>query len=376
MIRPGSAADAVSCRLALNRVPGVGSAIYRRLLRWFGDPAAVFRASRGALAEALAGVPDSKKLAAAIASGPDLQAILPDQRWLEGAAERYLLCLDEPTYPEQLAMIADPPALLFVEGALAALEPPQVAVVGSRSCTALGRELAREFAADLTAAGITVTSGLASGIDSAAHLGAVESGGCTLAVTGNGLDIVYPRSGADLAERIRATGGALVSEFPVGVKPHPGHFPRRNRVIAGLSLGAVVVEADLASGSLITARLAAEQGREVFAIPGSPRNPRARGCNALIRDGATLVQNADQVIEALAPQLRTLLDTAAAKNTDDGSTAADDSFLEKIGFEPFSLDDVVAASGLTPAAVSTKLLTYELDGVIAPSPGGRFIRLK
>ncbi len=231
--------------------------------------------------------------------------IAADLRWLDGA-RRTLLTPDSPDYPCLLARIASPPPALFVEGMAAALALPQLAIVGSRSPTAIGRETATRFAAHLSRSGFAITSGLALGIDAAAHRGALDARGPTIAVLGGGLDRVYPVENASLAAAILAAGGAVVSEFPIGTPPLPSHFPRRNRIIAGLAVGTLVVEAALHSGSLITARLAADQGREVFAIPGSIHSPTARGCHRLIRDGAKLVETADDVLAELAPLLATL----------------------------------------------------------------------
>ena len=369
-------ADDLTCLLALNRVSGIGPIVLARLLARFGDAEGVFRASSRALEEALAGIPNRSGIVGAIGSGPKSQAVEADRRWLATGRDRAVVCFSDAAYPARLKQIPDPPPLLFVEGPSEELAAPQVAIVGSRSCTTLGRELAREFAYRLSTTGFAITSGLASGIDSAAHAGALAGGGVTLAVFGCGPDIIYPRTATALARQIVDSGGVLISEFSTGIAPHPTHFPRRNRIISGLTLGTVVVEAAMKSGSLITARLAAEQGREVFALPGSLRNPRARGCHHLIREGATLVESADHVIEALAPQLTDLL---TVRNPADGQIETgdrEDSTLATLGFEPFSVDDVCTLTGLTPEAVSTKLLRYELEGVVAPSPGGRYVRLK
>jgi DNA processing protein len=287
-------------------------------------------------------------------------------------------------YPPLLAQLADAPLALWVEGEnLALLSGPQLAVVGSRSPTRGGRDNAEQFARYLAARGLTITSGLATGIDGAGHRGALAEIGGTIAVLGGGLDSIYPREHTDLAAAI-AERGLLVSEYAPGIEPHKAHFPQRNRIIAGLSLGTLVVEATRRSGSLITARLAADFGREVFAIPGSIHNPLARGCHFLIRGGAKLVEEAADVLVELAPQLEVDLATIERERRPEetaSSSAAVDApeyrnLLNLLGFDPRSISDLAEVSGLTAAELSSMLLVLELEGFVEALPGGRYSRLR
>lgn len=365
--------------LTLVRAPGLGGAGIRALLRAAGSARAAraeirrYREAAGLAPAALEwiGHPDAARLDA-------------DLAWLALPGHRLLRC-DEADFPPQLETIAQPPAALFVAGDAAALLAPQVAIVGARSATAQGLATARDFARTLGRAGLTITSGMADGIDGAAHAAALEAGSSTIAVVGTGPDIVYPARHRELAARIEQRG-AIVSEFAPGTEARPGHFPRRNRLIAGLALGTLVVEAGLQSGSLITARLAAEAGREVFALPGSIHNPLAKGCHRLIREGARLVETAAEVIEALGPaaqalgaDLRARLDTdqapapgTAAARMQDPDYAA---LLAALGERPLSLDELAARTGLAPAALSSMLLLLELEGEVAPALNGRWQRL-
>jgi len=315
---------------------------------------------------------------------PDWPAVDADLAWLEADPRRHALFRDGPGYPVQLEDLPDPPPLLLVVGEPAALAPPQLAIVGSRNPSRGGRDTAHDFARHLAAAGLTITSGLAVGIDGAAHEGALAGGGQTVAVLGTGPDRVYPARHRDLAHAIVDGGGALVSEFPPGTPPLRHHFPRRNRLISGLSAGVLVVEAAVRSGSLITARLAGEQGREVFAIPGSIHNPLARGCHRLIREGAKLVEQASDVLEELAPQLRAALAGAgpedssqdAEKKEETGLDAEYQRLLECVGHDPVAVDEVVERAGLTADVVSSMLLVLELQGHVASAPGNRYQRTR
>ncbi len=309
----------------------------------------------------------------------------------EAALERSMGWLEDPNchlvpfgsryYPERLAALPDAPVALFVLGDPGLLGAPQIAIVGSRNPTRGGIQTAQEFARHFSANGITVTSGLALGIDSAAHRGALQGSGGTIAVTGTGLDRVYPAANRELAGAI-AKRGALVSEFPPGTAAKAGHFPRRNRIISGLSLGVLVVEAALKSGSLITARQAGEQGREVFAIPGSIHNPLARGCHRLIRQGAKLVEQADDVLEELAPQLRPWLEKSSPEKQQepepepqtDASDPDYQNLLDAMGFDPVSTDTLVARTGLPAEVVSSMLLLLEMEDVVTLAPGGLYCR--
>ena len=326
-------------------------------------------AHRRALLDCLAG---KTTLADKILAAAD---ILPraDLDWLQDSQDRQALFLDQPGYPPQLAQIADPPLALLVEGDARLLLAPQIAIVGSRNASPAGRETAFSMASTLTQCGLLVTSGLAEGVDGAAHRGALSGPGQTIAVLGTGPDRVYPRQHLTLAQEVRQRG-VLVSEQPVGMPPRSFNFPRRNRIISGLSLGVLVVEAGAQSGSLITARLAAEQGREVFAIPGGIHNPLARGCHALIRDGAKLVESVSDILEELPPFEGSLSPLSAAPPTTGQPAVATNPVLANMGDSPVSLDLLVARTGLTVAEVSTMLLTLQLDGLVTALPGGLYGR--
>ncbi len=351
--------------LALLHLPGVGPARGRELLQRYPSPRVLFeQGSRDtALDPAL-----RERLAAT-----DWTAVEQALAWLGDG--RQVLTLNDERYPRLLAALPDAPLLLFVHGNVEVLATPQLAMVGSRNPTTLGEETAFAFAKSLAGAGLTITSGLALGIDAAAHRGALAGGGQTIAVFGTGPDRVYPASHRDLAHAIVDGGGALVSEYAPGTPPLPGHFPRRNRLISGLSLGTLVVEAALRSGSLITAQDATEQGREVFAIPGSIHNTLARGCHRLIRDGAKLVETAQDILEELAPQLRASL--VAEEQINQELTPLDADYrrlLDCLDFAPIAVDTLVERSGLTADAVSSMLLILELEGYVAAAAGGGYSR--
>ncbi len=372
--------DELLAWLTLLRAPGVGGVALRALLRQAGSAGAVCAdIGRWRRAASL------DRAAVDWIGHPDRARLDVDMAWLAEPGHR-LLTFAEEDFPPQLENLAAPPAALFVAGDPALLLGPQVAIVGARSATAQGLATARDFARTLARSGLTVTSGMADGIDGAAHAGALEAG-TTIAVIGTGPDLVYPRKHRDLAASI-AEHGAIVSEFPPGTEARPGHFPRRNRLIAGLALGTLVVEAGLRSGSLITARLAVDAGREVFALPGSIHNPLAKGCHRLIRDGARLVETAAEVIEALAPAAQALgadlrvrleaagtadpaasADTAAARDPDYAALEA------ALGDAPVALDELVARTGLDAAAVSSMLLLLELEGCVAAAGNGRWQRI-
>jgi DNA processing protein len=301
-----------------------------------------------------------------------------DLEWLAGPG-RSLVTADDPSYPVQLAAVAGMPAALFVRGDAELLSRPQVAIVGSRAATAAGRETAFRFAARLAAHGFAITSGLATGIDAAAHRGALEARGVTIAVCGTGLDRVYPRGHERLADEIAATG-ALVSEFPTGTPPVAHNFPRRNRLMSGLARGVLVVEAAARSGSLITARLAGEQGREVMAVPGSIHNPLARGCHRLIKDGAALVETVDDVLAALgASRLESATECASdardSAKIPQGTLDSDaEMLLNALGFEPTDLDRLVQRTRMSAQSVLSKLQLLELEGRVETLAGGRYSR--
>ncbi|WP_243048347.1 DNA-processing protein DprA [Dyella sp. RRB7] len=361
--------------LTLLRTPSLGpSGLRAQLTEHGGDIAAALAALR----QRQATLPDE---AGRWLRQPDERRLAADLAWLAEPGRRLLCCTDE-DFPPLLEAIPQPPAALFVVGDPSLLLHPQVAIVGARAATLGGRTHARAFAQALGLAGFTITSGMADGIDGAAHLGALDAGLPTLAVIGTGPDRVYPPKHRELARRI-AAHGALVSEFPPGTPARGDHFPRRNRLLSGLALGTLVVEAGLQSGSLITARLAAEQGREVFALPGSIHNPLAQGCHRLIRDGARLVETASEIAEALAPAA-VALGRELASRLDGGSEPsarsvvvdpASQALLDVLGHGSMALDELAAHTGQTVANLSSALLMLELDGVIEALPGNRYQRL-
>lgn len=304
---------------------------------------------------------------------PDWAGVDRDLAWLSAEPDRSIMTLADERYPALLREIASPPPVLFVMGDPAALAGLQLAIVGSRNPTQAGARTARDFAAALSTAGLTITSGLAVGIDAASHRGAIDAGGKTVAVVGTGLDQVYPRRHAGLMDDV-ARAGAVVSEFPVGTPPLPGHFPRRNRIISGLSTGVLVVEASLRSGSLITARAALDQGREVFAIPGSIHNPMARGCHALIKDGAKLVETVADIVEELSGFAGTTAGFAASGVPVDRPDPTALRLLKYVAWEPTSVDTLVTASGMSADEVAYLLLDLELKGHVESTPTGCYCR--
>jgi DNA processing protein len=316
---------------------------------------------------------------------PDQGAIDRDLQWAS-QEDCFVIPFSSSWYPVQLREISDPPVLLYVQGDPEILHYPQLAMVGSRNPGHAGRETAFEFARHLSQAGLIITSGMAGGIDTESHRGALQGNGLTVAVTGTGLDIVYPAKNRPLAKQIAAQG-ALVSEYPTGTRPVAHNFPRRNRIISGLSAGTLVVEAALHSGSLITAKQAMEQGREVFAIPGSIHNPLAKGCHYLIRQGAKLVETGDDVLQELAPVIAQRRNTAPQPlqenlqyNKDLSTKARKDldtrqqQLLDYMAYEPVSIDTLVQRSQLTPESISSMLVELELSGLITSS-GGLYSRL-
>ena len=367
--------DILSDWLALYHAPGVGTVTLHRLLEHTPNLSDLRQLGSEQLRQL-----GLKQTSIDALRQPDQAAIEQDLNWHELPGNR-IMCCHDPDYPPLLLQLPAPPPLLYIHGNAAILAEPQLAMVGSRNPSGSGQRTATEFARHLSAAGLTITSGLALGIDAASHQGALDAGGTTIAVMGTGLDRVYPARHRDLARQI-AEQGALVSEFPVGTPPVAENFPRRNRIISGLSLGTLVVEAALRSGSLISARNAGEQGREVFAIPGSIHNPLARGCHHLIRQGAKLVETAQDVIDelgALASACVRQTDVAPADEAQPQPAELDVEYrqlLDNIEFESTSIDQLVTRSGLTPAEVSSMLLQLEMSGYIASSPGGIYNRLK
>ena len=363
--------------LTLLRAPNIGAAALRALVAKHGNAATAVAASGAD--------PKLPEAARSWLARPDEQRLDDDERWLI-QANHHLLVFDSDDYPALLRNIPSAPAALFVVGDPVSLWLPQIAIVGARNASAVGLSNARAFAEAFTQTGFAVTSGLAEGIDGAAHAATLAAGGKTIAVLGTGIDLVYPRRHEELAARIAAENGALVSEFPPGTPGQPKFFPRRNRIISGLSLATLVVEASLRSGSLTTARYAAEQGREVFALPGSIHNPLARGCHRLIRDGARLVETAQEVFEdlhgisgALAEDLRVRLAaegpvaptrTVAAASISNPEHAR---VLAMLDDTPAPLDVLIERSGLPAPALSSMLLVLELDGAVVVE-NGRYSR--
>lgn len=363
-----TASDKAAAWCALLRAPGIGCQTLNPLLADGHSPQSLLDKPPSTLPDALRNY----------LRAPDLAGAEADMRWLE-QARNYLLTITDAAYPARLRELPNPPTALFLHGDPDVLQTLQLAMVGSRNPTTGGRRSAQEFAAHLATQGLVIASGLAAGIDAAAHEGALAADGLTLAVTGTGLDRVYPAGNRELAHRI-AMNGLLVSEFATGTPPLPGNFPRRNRILAGLSLGTLVVEAALGSGSLITARLATEYGREVFAMPGSIHNPLARGCHALIRDGAKLVETAAHVLEELAPLLPANgLRIAPPENPQPAAATPLDGeyqvLLEAMGYDPVTTDQLVARTGFPVAEVSSMLLLLEMQGHVSSGAGGLFTRV-
>jgi DNA processing protein len=345
-----------------------------KALQAFESAAALLEAPARALAERALPPDEIARL-----KSPDAAVLARWQQWLNGR-NRSLVVFGSDSYPQLLAATVDPPLALWVQGARAdLLKAPQLAIVGSRNPTGSGRDTALHFARYLSERGLTITSGLAVGIDAASHRGALHALGRTVAVLGSGLDVIFPRVHERLAEEI-TEHGVLVSEYPPGVAPQKFHFPQRNRIIAGLSVGTLVVEATRRSGSLITARRATDYGREVFAIPGSIHNPLARGCHALIREGAKLVEEAGDIFVELAPllQITDIEKVTAAAAAQPPATLDDPVYaqlLEQIDFAPTTIAVLIERVGLTAAEVSSMLLVLELEGFVEALPGGRYMRL-
>jgi DNA processing protein len=360
--------------IALNQTPGLGNAALCQLLTKFGTPEAIYSASISQLREVV-----DTEIARTIKQGIDIDAIMSTLDWLK-KDNAHIVTLADSEYPKKLLEINSPPAVLYAIGHLHWLNHPSIALVGSRSATPQGEKNAEEFAASLCHSGLCVVSGMALGIDGAAHRGALKANGATIAVVGTGLDIVYPARHRDLAHKI-AERGLIISEFPLGTPSKAQNFPRRNRLISGLSLGCLVVEANIESGSLITARLATEQGREVFAIPGSIHSPVAKGCHQLIKQGAKLVENTHDILE----ELKNLLPTLGSANSPTGligniekdlDTASEgNTVLELMGFDAINFDALQQLTALTTEALSAMLMVLELDGKITVLQGNQYQRL-
>ena len=362
--------------LRLRAIDGVGDVTVLRLVRAWHSPEAVLRASRDELIESGC----SPQLADSIRSGPDRSASRSIERELT-AIERKRIevrsALDS-TYPMRLKMIADPPPLLYITGALTEQDELAMAIVGARRATAAGRAMTEELSHELAGAGMTVVSGLARGVDAAAHQGALAAKGRTIAVLGCGIDRTYPPEHERLRRQIEEQG-AILSEAPMGAPPHSHHFPRRNRIISGLSLGVIVTEAAISSGSLITARLAAEQGREVFAVPGFVKAETSRGTNALLKEGAALIERAQDVIDAILPQLeqalRLHLHLPQKKNECGGQLGKEEQLVyDALSYAPLIVDDVIVTTGLSVSTVMASLLSLELRQRVRQLPGQRYLR--
>lgn len=370
-----AALEGLESWLRLEQTAGVGPETARKLLGAFGLPENIFSASFSALQKV---VPE--RIALALVGAPSSATLALIERTLEWAQQpgNLVLTLADDRYPRLLLDIPDPPTMLYVKGRPELLDALSLAVVGSRNATLQGIANAEKFAETLGAAGLTTVSGLALGIDSAAHRGSLQSyaqnaGGSTVAVIGTGIDTVYPARNRELAHRI-AADGCIVSEYTLGTPAIPANFPRRNRIISGLARGTLVVEAAAQSGSLITARMAAEQGREVFAIPGSIHSPLSKGCHQLIRQGAKLVESEQDILEELSSFLgasRRAISAAPAAQHDD----ANETLLTVMGFDPVDATMLSLRSGLDAAALSAQLLTLEMAGAVEMLPGGLYRRI-
>jgi DNA processing protein len=344
--------------ITLSQISGLGSEGFRRLLQAFGSPDAILNSSVSSLSARV-----KPAVAQAISQGVDESALEAVSAWLDDPLNS-VLTLGDSDYPHFLLNISDPPPVLYVKGRRDLLNVASLAVVGSRNASPQGLRNAEAFSKALSDAGLCIVSGMAHGIDAAAHLGGLQGNGSSVAVVGTGLDKVYPAANRELAHQL-ARVGTIVSEFPLGTPPLPANFPRRNRIISGLSSGCLVVEASVQSGSLITARMAAEQGRDVFAIPGSIHSPQSKGCHALIKQGAKLVENAQDILEEIGYEASAVARSAATEHP----------LFAHMGFEALDAESLANRSGLTIGELSAILLQLELDGRIASLPGGLYQRI-
>ena len=348
--------------LSLSQIEGLGCQTFCQLLKTFGSPSEIYRKKFKELRAVV-----SEKIALEIGQGVDQTGLQDTLTWL-AQANNHLVTLADADYPKALLEIADPPPLLYAKGNLALLNKLSIAIVGSRNASVQGEKNAEAFAQGLAEHGLCIVSGLALGIDGAAHRGALKAKGNTIAVVGTGLDMVYPAQHRDLAHQI-ASSGLILSEFPLGTLSKPQNFPRRNRLISGLSLGCLVVEANLKSGSQITARLSAEQGREVFAIPGSIHSPLAKGCHQLIKQGAKLVDSLQDIVEELNLSKAVSAPLAEANSP---TNQDQERLLEAMGYEPISIETLVQLTGLTVSTLSSMLTLLELEGRITGLAGGQY----
>ena len=353
--------DRTEAWILLNLIPGIGPRSVFRLLEIFHTPEAIIQAPPARIRELNILKPAQLR---EMGKGPDKAGLERVKATLKGCRAR-ALAWDDPAYPEALRRIDDPPPVLYVRGSLEGFEPA-VAVVGTRAPSHYGALVAESLSCDLAAQGMTVVSGLARGIDTRAHAGTLKGGGKTVAVLGTGIDVIYPPENAALAEKI-AINGAVVSELPPGTHPEPGNFPRRNRIISGLSSGVIVVEAAQRSGALITARLAGEQGRTVMAVPGPVTNLRSKGPHRLIREGAALVRDADDVMMEIAPEVKQIIEASET-----GAQARDE-ILDLMGGEALSIDDIAHELGLDVAEVARRMSVMELTGEVVRTEGNRFM---
>jgi len=364
--------------LALHYAPGIGAKAYARLVQHFGDAESVFKAKSSDWSAAKLSQTTQNYL-----KKPNWILVEKEMSW---ASEKLnsIISIEEPNYPELLKQTTDAPTVLYVKGNADCLGDLQLAIVGSRNPTASGVQTTFEFAKFLGQAGLSITSGLALGIDAAAHQGALKAKASTIAVMGTGMDQIYPAKNQDLAQQI-IESGALVTEFPQGTQALPHNFPRRNRIVSALSLGCLVVEAALRSGSLITAKHASEQGREVFAIPGSIHSPLAKGCHQLIKDGAKLVETAQDIIVEISTMAHAMLDfeithapvSDTPKQEQNTGNELDDEYqqlLKAIAYDPVSADTLIQRTGFSPRAVSSMLLMLELKGYISANSSGTYTR--
>ena len=366
-------ADSLRQWLALRKAPGIGSRRFLAILNHYQQISAAFEDGFK--------LPNFPTKARAYLRNPDWQQIDKDIHWAQqpGCA---IICLTDPRYPELLKNIPDPPPLLYTKGNLNCFNDPLIAIVGSRRASKSGIQTAHDFAKEFAKYGISSSSGLALGIDSATHRGSLAGSGSTIAVLGSGIEQIYPKVNQKLAEAI-CDKGLLVSEHPPETPPHARHFPPRNRIISGLALGTLVVEASIKSGSLITARATMEQGREVFAIPSSIHNPMAKGCHQLIKEGAKLVETVYDVMSELKQPLSRFThepttDSSPPKEQEKSSAEPEtqSELLQQLGFEPLSIDQLVAQTGNSVQQIQTELMDLELDGTVETLPGGLYLRTR
>jgi DNA processing protein len=352
--------------LTLSFAPGLTNEAFRQLLVAFGGPQEILGASRADLTAAV-----NDRAARAVLTPPPLETLAKISEWLEDGAN-HVITLGDTTYPQALLDAADPPPLVYAKGRVELLNAPAFSVVGSRNATQQGIAHAESFGRALSDAGLTIVSGLASGIDAAAHRGGLAGASSSIAVVGTGLDIVYPAKNRDLAHEL-ARDGCIISEFPLGTAPVASNFPRRNRIISGLGRGCLVVEAALSSGSLITARLANEQGKDVFAMPGSIHSPLTKGCHNLIKQGAKLAETAEDILEELKLPWR---ESAGGGRATSAAPDTADPVLDQLGYDPVDFDTLVARTGVSADMLASILTRWEIEGVIEVLPGGRYQRLR